>query len=155
MALKAVLARFLRRHRLLAADSMVFIYHLDQHRRYAPATRAVLRGLEEGSHSGVTSVLTLAEVLLGPLRAANLVAVKDYRRILTTFPNLQLLDVNRAIAETAAGLRAAHGLDAPDAIQVATAMAAGATGLVSNDSAFKRVKGIEVLILDDVVAARD
>ncbi len=34
-------------------------------------------------------------------------------------------------------------------------MAAGATGLVSNDSAFKRVKGIEVLILDDVVAARD
>ena len=33
-------------------------------------------------------------------------------------------------------------------------MSAGATGLVTNDSAVKRVKGIEVLILDDVVAAR-
>ncbi len=66
MALKAVLARFLRRHRLFAADSMGFIYHLNQHCRYAPVTRAVLRGLEEGSRSGVTSVLTLAEVLVGP-----------------------------------------------------------------------------------------
>lgn len=80
--------------------------------------------------------------------------MEEYRRTLTSLPNLRLLDVSRAIAEGAAKLRALHGLPLPDAIHAATAMAAGATGLVSNDTAFKRVKGIEVLILDEVVPAR-
>lgn len=74
--------------------------------------------------------------------------------MLTTFPNLRLLDVNRSIAEGAARLRATYGLALPDAVQIATAVAAGATGFVSNDPAFKRVKQIEVLLLDEVAPAR-
>jgi hypothetical protein len=42
----------------------------------------------------------------------------------------------------------------PDMIQVATAIIAGATGFIANDPAFKRIKDLEILMLDDVVPAR-
>lgn len=154
MAVMPILAQFLRRHRVLAADTMVFIYHLQEHPRYVPATQVILDAWEAGSHQGVTSIISLAEVLVKPLRDGNDVAAEDYRRLLTTFPNLRLCDVNRSIAEAAARLRAVHGQPMPDMIQVATAVIAGATGFVSNDPTFKRVKDLEVLILDDVVPAR-
>jgi len=82
------------------------------------------------------------------------VAAEEYRRLLTTFPNLRLCEVSRSIAEAAARLRAAYGLPLPDMIQAATAMAAQATGFVTNDPSFKRVEDLEILILDDVVPVR-
>ena len=154
MAVMPILAQFLRRHRVLAADTMVFIYHLQEHPRYVPATQVILDAWEAGSHQGVTSIISLAEVLVKPLRDGNDAAADDYRRLLTTFPNLRLCDVNQSIAEAAARLRAVHGQPMPDMIQVATAVMAGATGFVGNDPAFKRIKDLEILILDDVVPAR-
>jgi len=41
MAVRPLLVQFLRRHRLLAADTMVFIYHLQDHPRYVPATQVI------------------------------------------------------------------------------------------------------------------
>ncbi len=154
MAVMPVLAQFLRRHRVLAADTMIFIYHLQDHPRYVPATQVILDAWEAGSHQGVTSIISLAEVLVKPLRDRNEVAAEDYRRLLTTFPNLRLHEVNRSIAEMAARLRAIHGQPMPDMIQLATAVIAGATGFVSNDPMFKRIKDLEILILDDVLPAR-
>lgn len=154
MAVMPALAQFLRRHRVFGVDTMVFIYHLQEHPRYVPATQAILEAWEGRSHQGVTSIISLAEVLVKPLRDGNEGAAEEYRRLLTTFPNLRLYDVNRSIAEAAARFRAVHGQPMPDMIQVATAVIAGATGFVSNDPAFKRVKDLEVLILDEVTSAR-
>jgi predicted nucleic acid-binding protein len=58
------------------------------------------------------------------------------------------------MTEVAARLRAVHGQPVLDMIQVATAVIAGATGFVSNDPALKRIKDLEILLLDDVVPAR-
>lgn len=139
---------------MFAVDTMVFIYHLQDHPRYAQATQVILDAWETGSHQGVASVIALAEVLVKPLREGNDAAAGDYRQLLTSFPSLRLFDVDWNIAEAAARLRAAHGLPLPDAIQAATALATGATGLISNDPAFRLVPGLDVLILDDMVPAR-
>ena len=154
MAVSARLARFLRRHRVLGADTMVFAYHLQRHPRYVAATRRVLSAWEAGSHRGVASVLSLSEILVKPLRDADHIAVADYRRLLTRFPGLRLLEVSQGIAEAAARIRAAHGLALPDAVLIATAIAGGATGFLTNDPAFKRVPDIEVLLLDEVAPGR-
>lgn len=154
MALRRALGQFLKRNRVVAADTMVFIYHLQEHPRYIPATQVILDAWEAGSHQGVTSILTLAEVLVRPLRDGNEEAVEDYRRLLTTFPNLRLIEVGRGIVELAARLRATHGLPMPDMIQAATALTAGATGFISNDAGFKRVKDLDILLLDEVAPAR-
>ena len=42
----------------------------------------------------------------------------------------------------------------PDMVQVATAVVAGATGFVSNNPTFERIKDLGILMLDDVVPAR-
>jgi predicted nucleic acid-binding protein len=55
------------------------------------------------------------------------------------------------IADMGAQLRAEHSLRTPDALQVATAMAHHATGYISNDSAFRRVPGLQVIVLDDLL----
>jgi predicted nucleic acid-binding protein len=55
------------------------------------------------------------------------------------------------IADRAAKLRAECSLKTPDALQAATALASKATAIISNDPAFKRVRDLEVLILDDLL----
>jgi len=56
------------------------------------------------------------------------------------------------IADLAARLRADHHLRTPDAVQAATALACHASGFVSNDPIFRRIAGLEVLVLDTLLA---
>jgi predicted nucleic acid-binding protein len=154
MAVTRALRQFLRRHRVIAADTMVFIYHLQDHPRYAATTLAILDAWESGSVEGVTSVISLAEVLVKPLREKRQQAADDYRRLLRAFPNLRLLALTADIAEEAARLRALHGLALPDMIQIASAIAEGAGGFITNDPALQRITEIEVLLLDNVCPER-
>jgi len=50
----------------------------------------------------------------------------------------------------AAEIRARHGLRTPDAIMLATALQSGATLAVTNDSAWRRVEALEILLLRDL-----
>jgi predicted nucleic acid-binding protein len=50
-----------------------------------------------------------------------------------------------------AHLRAEYNLRTPDAIQAATALSCGATGFVSNDAGFRRVTGLDIMVLDDLL----
>ena len=52
----------------------------------------------------------------------------------------------------AAEVRARHGLRTPDAIMLATAVESGATLAITNDAAWRKVTGIEVLLLGDLKA---
>ena len=55
-------------------------------------------------------------------------------------------------ADLGARLRADHDLKTPHAIQAATALACQATGFVSNDRNLRKVAGLEVIVLDDLLA---
>jgi predicted nucleic acid-binding protein len=68
--------------------------------------------------------------------------------LLSTYPNLEWIAPNLEIADRAAKLRSLHRLRTPDALQAATASHAGATGFVTNDPVFERVKTFETMLLD-------
>jgi predicted nucleic acid-binding protein len=55
------------------------------------------------------------------------------------------------IAIRAAKIRATHRLRTPDAIQASTTIQSGATGFVTNDTAFRRIEAFEALILEDLL----
>jgi predicted nucleic acid-binding protein len=137
---------------LIGADTMVFIYHLEDHPRYAQITSVIFEAWEAGSTLGVSSIITLLEILVKPKREGNLVAVRDYKELLTTYPNLQLVDLNLTVADRASGLRAKYNLKTPDAIQIATTLHVGGTAFVTNDPAFKRVGEIEVMVIDELIS---
>lgn len=96
-------------------------------------------------------MITLLEVLVKPKRDGNREAVKDYWELLTTFPNLQMVEIDLALVDQASDLRARYDLRTPDALQIASAQRVGATGFVTNDERLQRVKEIEVALLDKML----
>ena len=100
-------------------------------------------------------MITVLEILVKPRRDGHFAASRDYEELLTTYPNLHILDVDIAVAVLAAELRAKYAIRTPDALQIATAVHAGASGLITNDEQLKQVahEGIELLLLDDLLEA--
>lgn len=142
---------WLKKHPLIGLDTPIFIYHLEDHPRYAPLTEALFDSLEKGATRGITSYLTLMEILTKPKAAGYVEAARDYEYYLTTFPNLKVCEMDLEVARKASDLRAVEKIKAPDAIQIATAIVHGATGFLTNDRIFARIKGIDVLILDKLL----
>jgi uncharacterized protein len=136
-------------HKVIALDSCVWIYHLEKHPEYAALTKQMLEAVEGGSCRAVSSELTLLEILVRPLQLELQDVADEYELLLSSFPNFSLDPISRDILLQAATLRARHGLRTPDAIVLATAMAAEATLLVTNDRHFSKVPGIQVTCLSD------
>lgn len=73
-----------------------------------------------------------------------------YRDLLLHSRNFALLDVNVAIAERAAGLRAQYRLRTPDALQIAAALVNGCEAFLTNDIGLKRVTDLRILVLEEL-----
>ena len=110
----------------------------------------VFAWLERASHTAVTSSITMTELLVLPYRAANEPLVNQYFGLLSSFPNLEWVAPDLEIADTAARLRARHRLRTPDALQAATAVRRGATGLLCNDQDLTRIADIEIGIFSQL-----
>jgi predicted nucleic acid-binding protein len=55
-----------------------------------------------------------------------------------------------AVADRAAALRGQYRLRTPDAIQLATALEAGADAFLTNDQQLSRVTEVPVLLIDEI-----
>ncbi len=132
----------------IALDSNCFIYLLEDS-PYAASLYGVLRRLEHGTLLGISSVLTLTELLTGPYKLNNLRAAREYRTLLEQFPGMTFHPVHAAVADKAAELRAQYGFKTPDAIQAATAILFGADALVTNEAQLKRLD-FPVILLSEL-----
>ncbi len=142
------LGSFLERHRRIAIDTSIFIYQLEANPRYVALCDGVFRWLEGSGCSAVTSTITMTELLVQPYRDEDEGRVNMFFGLLATYPHLEWIAPDLAVADVAARLRARHRLRTPDALQAATAICSRATALITNDSAFGRVDAFETLILD-------
>jgi len=132
-------------HPVLAVDTAPIIYWLEGHPRLADRFAAVFAAAESGDAQIVISTVTLAEVLAGPLRTGNELLTAQYREALTRSAGWQVLPFDVELAVEAARIRAVYRMRLPDAIQVATAIRAGAEALVTHDRAMRRVRGLRVV----------
>jgi predicted nucleic acid-binding protein len=142
------LRAFLGTHNEIALDTSVFIYQMEANVRYLPFTEYVFHWLERPASKGVTSTITMTELLVQPYRVFEEDRVNRLIALLFTIPNLDWIAPSLEIAERAARIRAVHRLRTPDALQAATAIQASATGLITNDQIFERVEGLETLVLE-------
>lgn len=144
------LRAFLRRHRRIALDTSIFIYHLESNPKYLAYTDAIFSWLERSESKSITSTITMTELLVLPYREGDEQRANAFYGLLSTYPNLDWIAPNLEIAEIAARIRALHRLRTPDALQAATAAHSQATGLVTNDAVFERVEGFQTLVLDEL-----
>lgn len=135
----------------IGLDTAPLIYFIEQNQRYLEIVRNFFQGIEQGDFLVSTSTLTITEVLIHPLRAGNTQLAEDYLNILSDQENLVTWPVSTEIAELAARLRATWNLRTPDAIQIATAIQAGATFFFTNDARLPHIPEIEIMVLEELV----
>lgn len=138
-------------HTRIGLDTSIFIYHLERHPRYFPATQELLSGVESGRWAAVTSTIALMELAVRPWQLERPDVAQDYEEALVQFPHLTLVDVTRSVARQAAQLRARYNLRPADSLLASTALIHEATAFVTNDKDFARMDVLDVLLLSDVV----
>ncbi|MCX7839500.1 MAG: PIN domain-containing protein [Anaerolineae bacterium] len=144
------LAQAIAAFRVVALDTNIFIYAYQEHSRYLPIIRPIFARLDTDLEFRViTSIITLIEVIAQPLRLRRNDLVTAYTTALLNSAKVWTMPVDAIIARRAAELRAQYNLRTPDAIQIATALVAGAQAVITNDRQMKNVSEISILIVDD------
>lgn len=137
--------------KVVGLDTMVFIYHFEENQAYSPLTFSIFESLEKGNFNGITSILTLLEILVKPKKENNLLLTERYKLLFETFPNLQVKEINENIADIASTLRANYNINTPDAIQIATSLETQADIFITNDTSLKKISEIKVLLLSEML----
>lgn len=137
---------------LVFLDTMCFVYHWERNPRYVRRTSKVFRAVESGQLRGITSVLTVHEVLTGVKGLPGGPETADqYLEVFRTFPNLHVLDLDVACAQISSDLRGRYPrIRTPDALQLACALNGRASSFLTNDVRLRNVAEIRVLILGEL-----
>ena len=142
------------RGKTVALDTAPLIYYIEENPTYMVAVDSLFDALERKEFSAVTSMVTLLEVLVQPLRRGDPALADRYRSLLLDTEGLTTVPLGQQIAEEAARLRALYGVKTADSIQMATALCEGASFVVTNDSRLPAVPGLTVLVLDQLAGKR-
>jgi predicted nucleic acid-binding protein len=137
--------------KLIAVDTSLFIYYIEEHPKYFNFVNDLFRGNHEGDFRIVTSVVTLLEVLVLPYKNLRDDLVREYKAIFEQSKGIDLIDLTPEISEISAKLRAAHELRTPDSIEIGTAVYAGADFFLTNDRRLESVEAIPVIVLEKVI----
>lgn len=134
----------------LFLDTAPFIYFVEKHSTYLDRCREIFQRINAGEIIGVSSVITLTEVLPVPIRDGDNQIEKAYRNILLNSRNFSLIVIGNSVAERAARLRARYRLRTSDALQIASALIAGCDAFLTNDRGLVRVTDLKILVIDDL-----
>lgn len=134
----------------LGIDTAPVIYYIEAHPRYEALVERIFNHIARGSFTGVTSAITLTEVLVQPLLHNNVGLQQEYRDLLLHSDHFEVTSVDASIAERAADLRAHYGLRTPDALQIAAALISGCQAFLTNDIRLGRVVELRILLLENL-----
>lgn len=138
-------------HERILIDTAPLIYLLAADEPRGGYVRSVLEDAMRGRFNLWLSQITVAELLVRPLREGDEGAARAARSLVDDAARFSTVDVDRRVAEEAAGLRAATRLGLPDALVAASAVVAGCTALLGNDAGFHRLgERVAYLHLDDL-----
>ena len=137
---------------VVGLDTSIFIYHFESHPGYFPLTQEIFSDIEAGLRKGVTSTITLMEIIVKPLALGRQDVARKYEALLVNFPNLDIVDLDRNVIRQAARMRAEYRIRPPDALQASVSLLYGAEVFITNDALLKRLQGnLEVILLDDFI----
>jgi predicted nucleic acid-binding protein len=139
---------------IIALDTAPLIYFIEEHPTYLPILDPFFENIEKGSIQVVTSIITLSEVLVKPLRDGDTQLAQQYRDILCNVEGLTTVEISIDIAEKMAQLRSQYSLRTPDAIQIATAIQSGAIALLTNDVRWPVLPNLQMLVLDKLIVSK-
>lgn len=133
--------------RTIGIDSSAFIGFAEARSPWMRVLTRIFDSIDDGQMKGVTTTVTLAEVLYHAKLTGDATQEEAYRTLLS-WPGMNLVSVDRAVAEAAADLRVRYNFKTPDALQVATALQAGCQAFLTGDAELARARGdLKILVL--------
>lgn len=131
-------------------DANIIIYLVEGFTPFLDQLRALSVALNTNEITTITSELTLAEVLVKPLKDQLPTIQQAYKIFLTPTPELNVKAIDREILEEAALIRATTKLKLPDAIHLATALRQQCDSFLTNDGMFRTLNLPQIKILSDL-----
>lgn len=126
---------------IVALDSMIFIYLLDEDERFWDKVEALFDRIESGEIKAVTSIVSVIEILSPDKYLDDNQTKTEISRFFQETPGLAVFPVDWEISQKAAELRRENrSLRTPDAIQLATAIIGGADIFITNDRKLRSLK---------------
>ena len=135
---------------LIYIDASSLIYSVERVEPYRTILEAMWQKAQDGDLTIVSSPLIALQSPVKPLRDGNTEIELQYRELFAS-DAVKLLDASYQMFEDAANIRARTNLKTPDALHAATALYAGCTLFITNDNDFRRVEGLPVIVLDDLL----
>lgn len=145
------LKTLLKKYSVIGLDSQIFIYHFENNPVFKPLTMTLFNLMEQGKIIGVTSILSILEIIVKPKEKQEHHIVNEYKFLLNTFPNLVVGKVDEDVIDLAASLKANYSCDTTMAIQLATAKLYDATCFITNKQNLKKIQEIKVIIISDIL----
>ena len=135
---------------IVFVDTSPFIYFFENHPDYLPAMQAFFDQVYRCDAQVITSIITYIEITTLPVRQGKRSLARKYRDYFSYSDNLTLLPLDMTIADEVVRLRATYGLGTPDAIQLGTALAAGADYVLTNDRKWSQVEDLEIIQIGEL-----
>ena len=135
---------------LIYLDASCLIYSVERVEPYRTLLEPMWEQAQNGNLTVVSSPILVAETLVKPLQDGNSEIESQYRELFGANA-VRLLEASYSVFEDAARVRAETGLKTPDAIHAATALRADCALFITNDTDFRRVEDLPVVVLDDLL----
>jgi predicted nucleic acid-binding protein len=145
------LKKLLKKYHVIGLDSQIFIYHFEDNPIFKPLTMTLFNLMEEGEIIGVTSILSILEIIVKPKEKEDQNLVNEYKFLLNTFPNLVIGKIDDDVIDLAAYLKANYSFDTTLSIQLATAKLYDANCFISNNQNLKKIQEIKVITTSDIL----
>lgn len=136
----------------LFLDTAPVIYYVEKNPQYFAIVEFVFDQIDNSSITAVTSPVTLAECLVVPYRLGDTKLQQDFLDLIASGNNTVFVNIDHRVGTQAAEFRARYNITLPDALQIASALAAGAQAFLTNDATLKRVTEVEVIVLGELSA---
>jgi predicted nucleic acid-binding protein len=136
--------------KLYFLDTAPLIYFIEGNSQYQETLNAFFKANEDGRILMASSVLTITEILIHPLKLGKYELALKYRQILSGSDNFNIFDINQETAFQAAEMRAKYGIKTPDAFQIASGIQSKSDYFLTNDFQLKKVKEIEVILINEL-----
>ena len=134
----------------LGLDTAPIIYFVEGNPAYRRIVDEVFQQIAGGRFEGITSVVSLGEVLVQPIRNRDIELRRRFRALLFDTTGINTFNIDPSAAERAAELRAKYRFRLPDALQLAVAIEERCEAFLTNDRRLAPVNEIRVLVLDDL-----
>jgi predicted nucleic acid-binding protein len=128
------------RDKKLLIDTNIIIYLTDAIQPYEPLSRLIFEMIETGDASAVLSIISVAEIMKGPINAGQHPNALDVKKYLLNFPNIFCQEITLMVLEHIGGDNSIDWtkLRTIDSLIIASGLENGVDLFVSNDAHFKK-----------------